>query len=89
MKSLILKEYIVNKNKVRVVTNVDDIDKTLLFSILGTIKDIDDMGVLLIDKNDKEHYILYSSIVEVQNLGTEDWSEYEEPDIAEILNRPW
>lgn len=88
MKSLILNEYIANKSKVRVVTNVDDFDKTL-FSILGTIKDIDDMGVLLIDKNNKEHYILYTSIVEVQNLGTEDWSEYEEPDIAEILSQLW
>ena len=34
MESLILKKYCVNKVKVRVVTNVDDFDKTL-FSIPG------------------------------------------------------
>ena len=76
------------KVKVRVVTNADDFDKTL-FSILGIIKNTDELGVLLIDKNDDEHFIPYSSIVEIQNLGTDDWSEYERPDIAEILNRPW
>ena len=80
--------WIANKVKVRVVTNVDDFDKTL-FSILGIIKNTDELGVLLIDKNDEEHFIPYTSIVEIQNLGTDDWSEYERPDIAEILNRPW
>lgn len=84
MQSLILNKYCVNKIKVAVVTNVDDFDGTL-FSILGTIKNTDELGVLLQDKNDKEHYILYSSIVEVQALGTEDWSEYERPDIADLM----
>ena len=88
MHSLIISEYIVKKVKVRVVTDADDFDKTL-FSILGIIKNTDELGVLLIDKNDKEHFIPYTRIVEIQNLGTEDWSEYEEPDISEILNLPW
>ena len=88
MHSLIISRYIVRKVKVRVVTDVDDFDKTL-FSILGIIKNTDELGVLLIDKNDKEHFIPYTRIVEIQSLGTEDWSEYEEPDISEILNRPW
>lgn len=88
MHSLIISEYIVKKVKVRVVTDVDDFDKTL-FSILGIIKNTDELGVLLIDKNDKEHFIPYTRIVEIQSLGTEDWSEYEEPDISEILNLPW
>lgn len=87
MHSWIVSKYIVKKVKVRVVTNVDDFDKTL-FSILGMIKYGDELGVLLIDKEDKEHFIPYSSIVEIQNLGTGDWSEYERPDIAEILNLP-
>lgn len=87
MHSWIISKYIVKKVKVRVVTNVDDFDKTL-FSILGIIKNTDELGVLLIDKNDKEHFIPYTSIVEIQNLGTGDWSEYERPDIAEILNLP-
>ena len=88
MHSLIISKYIVKKVKVRVVTDVDDFDKTL-FSILGIIKNTDELGVLLIDKNDKKHFIPYTRIVEIQSLGTEDWSEYEEPDISEILNLPW
>ena len=88
MHSWIISKYIANKVKVRVVTNVDDFDKTL-FSIPGIIKNTDELGVLLIDKNDEEHFIPYTSIVEIQSLGTDDWSEYERPDIAEILNRPW
>ena len=85
MHSLIISRYIVRKVKVRVVTDVNDFDKTL-FSILGIIKNTDELGVLLIDKNDKEHFIPYTRIVEIQSLGTDDWSEYEEPDISEILN---
>ena len=88
MHSWIISKYIVKKVKVRVVTDVDDFDKTL-FSILGIIKNTDELGVLLIDKNDKEHFIPYTHIVEIQSLGTYDWSEYEEPDISEILNLPW
>lgn len=84
MPSKIINEYIVKKVKVRVVTNVDDFDKTL-FSILGIIKNADELGVLLIDKNDMEYFIPYTSIVEIQNLGTGDWSEYERPDIADFL----
>ena len=80
MHSWIISKYIANKVKVRVVTK---------FSILGIIKNTDELGVLLIDKNDKEHFIPYTRIVEIQSLGTEDWSEYEEPDISEILNLPW
>ena len=76
MHSLIISKYIVRKVKVRVVTDVDDFDKTL-FSILGIIKNTDELGVLLIDKNDKEHFIPYTRIVEIQSLGTKDWSEYE------------
>lgn len=87
MHSWIISKYIVKKVKVRVVTNVDDFDKTL-FSILGIIKNTDELGVLLIDKNDEEHFIPYTSIVEIQNLGTDDWLKYERPDIAEILNQP-
>ena len=85
---LIISEYIVKKVKVRVVTDVNDFDKTL-FSILGIIKNTDELGVLLIDKNDKEHFIPYTRIVEIQSLGTEDWSVYEEPVISDILNLPW
>ena len=59
MHSLIISEYIAKKVKVRVVTDVDDFDKTL-FSILGIIKNTDELGVLLIDKNDKEHFIPYT-----------------------------
>lgn len=84
MPSKIINEYIVKKVKVRVVTNVDDFDKTL-FSILGIIKNTDELGVLLIDKNDMEHFIPFTSIVEIQNLGTDDWSEYERLDIADFL----
>ena len=68
------------------MTNVDDFYKTLL-SILGVIENSDELGVLLIDKNDKERYIPYTSIVEIQNLGMAVWSEYEKQDIAEILNQ--
>ena len=45
MHSWIISKYIVKKVKVRVVTNVDDFDKTL-FSILGIIKNTDELGVL-------------------------------------------
>lgn len=79
--------WIANKVKVRVVTNIDDFDKTL-FSIPGIIKNTDELGVLLINQNNKEHFIPYASIVEIQNLGTDDWPEYERSDVAEILNRP-
>lgn len=75
MHSWIISKYIVKKVKVRVVTNVDDFDKTL-FSILGIIKNTDELGVLLIDKNDKEHFICYPNILEVQYLGIGDWKEY-------------
>ena len=88
MHSWIISKYIVKKVKVRVVTNVDDFDKTL-FSIPGIIKNTDELGILLKDQNDKEHFIPYTRILEIQYLGTDDWSEYEEPDISEILNRPW
>lgn len=79
--------WIANKVKVRVVTNVDDFDKTL-FSILGVIEKCEKQGILLKDQNNKEHFVCYPNILEVQYLGTDDWSEYERPDIAEILNRP-
>ena len=85
MHSWIISKYIVKKVKVRVVTNVDDFDKTL-FSILGMIKYEDELGVLLIDKEDKEHFIPYSSIVEIQNLGTGDWKEYTDLSTDEIGN---
>ena len=88
MHSLIISKYIANKVKVRVVTDVDDFDKTL-FSILGIIKNTDELGVLLIDKNDKEHFIPYTRIVEIHSLGTDYWSEYEEPDISEIFDQLW
>ena len=45
MHSWIISKYIVKKVKVRVVTNVDDFDKTL-FSIPGIIKNTDELGVL-------------------------------------------
>ena len=80
--------WIANKVKVRVVTTALDYDKTL-FSILGIIKNTDELGILLKDQNNKEQFIRYPNILEVQYLGTDDWSEYERPDIAEILNRPW
>ena len=40
--------------------------------------------MLLIDKEDKEHFIPYTSIVEIQNLGTSDWKEYTDLSIDEI-----
>lgn len=83
MPSKIINEFIANKVKVRVVTNVDDNDKTL-FAFLGTLKYTDEFGVLLIDKEDKEHYIPFASIVEIQNLGTGDWKEYTDLSIDEI-----
>ena len=88
MHSWIISKYIANKVKVRVVTNVDDFDKTL-FSIPGIIKNTDELWILLKDQNNKEQFICFPNILEVQYLGTDDWSEYERPDIAEILNRPW
>ena len=88
MHSLIISEFIVKKVKVRVVTTALDYDNTF-FSILGVIEKCEKQGILLKDQNNKEHFIPYTSIVEIQNLGTDDWSEYERPDIAEILNRPW
>lgn len=80
--------WIANKVKVRVVTTALDYDNTF-FSILGVIEKHEKQGILLKDKNDKEQFICYPNILEVQYLGTDDWSEYERPDIAEILNRPW
>ena len=80
--------WIANKVKVRVVTTALDYDNTL-FSILGVIEKCEKQGILLKDQNDKEQFICFPNILEVQYLGTDDWSEYEEPDIAEILNRPW
>ena len=77
--------WIANKVKVRVVTTALDYDNTF-FSILGVIEKYEKQGILLIDKNDKEQFICFSNILEVQNLGTDDWSEYERLDIAEILN---
>ena len=88
MHSWIISKYIANKVKVRVVTDVDDFDKTL-FSILGIIKNTDELGILLKDQNNKEQFIPYTRIVEIQSLGTGDWPEYERPDISEILNLPW
>ena len=78
--------WIANKVKVRVVTNVDDFDKTL-FSILGVIEKCEKQGILLKDQNNKEHFICYPNILEVQYLGTGDWSEYEEPDVSEIFDQ--
>ena len=43
MHSWIISKYNANKVKVRIVTNVDDFDKTL-FSILGMIKYEDELG---------------------------------------------
>ena len=88
MHSWIISKYIANKVKVRVVTNVDDFDKTL-FSIPGIIKNTDELWILLKDQNNKEQFICFPNILEVQYLGTDDWSEYERLDISEILNRPW
>ena len=67
--------WVANKVKVRVVTNVDDFDKTL-FSILGVIEKCEKQGILLKDWNNKEHFICYPNILEVQYLGTGDWKEY-------------
>ena len=67
--------WIANKVKVRVVTNVDDFDKTL-FSILGVIEKYEKQGILLKDQNNKEHFICYPNILEVQYLGIDDWKEY-------------
>ena len=78
--------WIANKVKVRVVTTTLDYDNTL-FSILGVIEKCEKQGILLKDKNNKEHFICYPNILEVQYLGTGDWSEYEEPDIAEIFDQ--
>ena len=80
--------WIANKVKVRVVTTALDYDNTF-FSILGVIEKHEKQGILLKDQNNKEQFICYPNILEVQYLGTDDWSEYERPDIAEILNRPW
>lgn len=80
--------WIANKVKVRVVTTAIDYDNTF-FSIPGVIEKYEKQGILLKDQNDKEHFICYPNILKVQYLGTDDWSEYERPDIAEILNRPW
>ena len=79
--------WIANKVKVRVVTTALDYDNTF-FSILGVIEKCEKQGILLKDKNNKEQFICYPNILEVQYLGTDDWSEYERPDIAEILNLP-
>ena len=88
MHSWIISKYIANKVKVRVVTTALDYDNTF-FSILGVIEKCEKEGILLKDQNNKEQFICYPNILGVQYLGTEDWSEYERPDIAEILNRPW
>lgn len=80
--------WIANKAKVRVVTTALDYDNTF-FSILGVIKKCEKQGILLKDQNDKEQFICFPNILEVQYLGTDDWSEYERLDIAEILNRTW
>ena len=80
--------WIANKVKVRVVTTALDYDNTF-FSILGVIEKCEKQGILLKDQNNKEQFICFPNILEVQNLGTDDWSEYERPDIAEILNRSW
>ena len=80
--------WISNKVKVRVVTTALDYDNTF-FSILGVIEKHEKQGILLKDQNNKEQFICFPNILEVQYLGTDDWSEYERPDIAEILNRPW
>ena len=77
--------WIANKVKVRVVTNVDNFDKTL-FSILGVIKKCEKQGILLKDQNNKEHFICYPNILEVQYLGTDDWKEYLGLSIDEIDN---
>lgn len=76
--------WIANKVKVRVVTTAIDYDNTF-FSILGVIEKCEKQGILLKDQNNKEQFICYPNILEVQYLGTDDWSEYERPDIAEIL----
>ena len=78
--------WIANKVKVRVVTTALDYDNTF-FSILGVIEKCEKQGILLIDKNNKEQFICYPNILEVQYLGTDDWSEYERPDIAEIFDQ--
>ena len=80
--------WIASKVKVRVVTTAIDYDNTF-FSILGVIEKCEKQGILLKDQNNKEQFICYPNILEVQNLGTGDWSEYERPDISEILNLPW
>ena len=77
--------WIPNKVKVRVVTNVDNFDKTL-FSILGVIEKCEKQGILLKDQNNKEHFICYPNILEVQYLGTDDWKEYLGLSIDEIDN---
>lgn len=77
--------WIANKVKVRVVTNVDDFDKTL-FSILGVIEKCEKQGILLKDQNNKEHFICYPNILEVQYLGTDDWKEYLGLSTGEIDN---
>ena len=78
--------WIVNKAKVRVITTALDYDNTF-FSILGVIEKHEKQGILLKDQNDKEQFICYPNILEVQYLGTDDWSEYERPDIAEIFDQ--
>ena len=65
-----------------------DYDNTF-FSILGVIEKCEKQGILLKDQNNKEQFICFPNILEVQYLGTDDWPEYERPDISEILNLSW
>ena len=77
--------WIANKVKVRVVTTALDYDNTF-FSILGVIEKCEKQGILLKDQNNKEQFICFPNILEVQNLGTDDWKEYIGLSLDEIGN---
>lgn len=85
MKYKILGSWITKEIKVRVVTRELDFDNTLL-GILGVIKKHDKLGVLLLDNNNKKHFIPYTNIADIQYLGTGEWKEYLPLNTEDICN---
>lgn len=69
MNNWIVNEYSTKKIKLRIVTKANDpyLEKSLL-AFTGKITCSDDSGILILDGAGVEHYILYTSIIEIRNL---------------------